>query len=157
MHYNATCSRVIEASQNGRLCFVGFGVSAADLLTVILLGDSTLCGRARRQRAANTLGCPDGLPGLSPEAEDQVPKRAVRRDIPIAAGTMGRDPREVPIIDKHRVLASGFEWGRLVGHRPIPKIVKGRDVQFRDRPTVGNSGVVPTSGVRNGDRHVILV
>jgi hypothetical protein len=164
---DAIWMQAIRAAQEGRLCIIGFGNSAADLATMILLrcneddgSDSAVKTKIhvaaqsippifpRRYSflRVDTLGF---ILRLLPETLQDILVKVLCAVIPGSKTCQSAFPSylkrwnkikgRVPVIDKHGMLAKGFQSGRLVGHGPISHVTKGR-VHFNDGPTVRNGG-----------------
>ena len=166
--------QAIQAAENGTLCLVGFGNSAADIITTILQNcesdkdkdvEPTIHVAARTvppvfpRRAkflrVDTLGYfMRVLPFL---IQDILVKllwlfipgsKACNAAFPSHLKRWKKINGRVPVIDKYGVLASGFQSGRLVGHGPVLDISKGGEVRFSDRPIGGNLTSSSSSGVQ---------
>jgi hypothetical protein len=164
---DATWLQAIRAAQDGRLCIIGFGNSAADLATMILQrcnedGDADNEIKTKIHVAARTI--PPVFPrryrflrvdtlgfimrGL-PETLQDILVKVLWAGIPGSKICQSAFPSQlkrwnkikgrVPVIDKHGMLAKGFQSGILVGHGPISNVTKGK-VHFDDGPTVQNGG-----------------
>jgi len=164
-----------KAAQNGALCLVGFGNSAADIITTILQNcesDSdkdvypTIHVAARTvppvfpRRAqflrVDTLGYfMRVLPLL---IQDILVKllwllipgsKACNAAFPPHLKRWEKINGRVPVIDKYGVLASGFQSGRLVGHGPVLDITEEKKVRFSDQPVMtGNLTSSLSSGIK---------
>lgn len=154
---DATWSKAIRAAQEGRLCLVGFGNSAADLATAILQHCDE-DGRARihvaartvppvfpRRRAflrVDTLGY---LVRSMPDVLQEIVIRLLWWGIPSSRQCDAAFPAHldrwskirgrVPVVDKYGVLASSFQSGRLVGHGPVAEV-------FPSSPEAGGNGAM---------------
>jgi len=165
VHSTEMCDKLmwqqaIDAAQNGALCLVGFGNSAADIITTILQNcesnkdkdiKPTIHVAARTippvfpRRAkflrVDTLGYfMRVLPLL---IQDILVKllwlfipgsKACNAAFPSHLKRWEKINGRVPVIDKYGMLASGFQSGRLVGHGPVIAISKGGEVRFSDQP-----------------------
>lgn len=161
---DASWSRAIEAAEGGRLCLVGFGNSAADLVTTIF----PLCSKERaaeggpkihvaartvppifpRRRSflrVDTLGY---LVSFLPNPLQEIVVRLLWAGIPSSrvcdAAFPPHLPRwskvagRVPVIDKYGVLEGGFASGRLVGHGPIAEVnASQKSLCWQDAPSLG--------------------
>jgi cation diffusion facilitator CzcD-associated flavoprotein CzcO len=156
-------SRAIQAAQVGRLCLIGFGNSAADLATMILQrckSDDSASGvkttihvaartippvfpRRYKLLRVDTLGY---IMRFLPEFFQDILVKLLWAGIPGSKTCQSAFPSHlkrwnkiegrVPVIDKHGMLANGFQSGRLVGHGPISNVTKGRMVHFSDGPSL---------------------
>ena len=162
---DAVWSPAVQAAQNGRLCIVGFGNSAADLATVILQ-------RCHENSNGNSIGHNPSIHIAARTVPPVFPRRInllrvdsvgylirllpyllqdfivkfLSRVLPGSKTCNSAFPSHlqrwnsirgrVPVIDKYGLLASGFQSGFLVGHGPIIDITKERGVLFNDlQPT----------------------
>ena len=170
MSDDATWSRAIRAAQDGRLCLIGFGNSSSDLATMILNrcdedGGSDSGMKATIHVAARTI--PPVFPRrykllrvdtlgylmrVLPAIIQEILVKLLWAGIPGSKICQSAFPSHlqrwkkiegrVPVIDKHGMLAKGFQSGRLVGHGPVLNVTKGKVVHFSDGPTVRNAGTV---------------
>ncbi|KAL7536359.1 hypothetical protein ACHAXR_007115 [Thalassiosira sp. AJA248-18] len=176
MRDDATWLQATQAAQNGRLCIVGFGNSAADLATLILQNcraDDDISGdikpaihvaartippvfpRRAKFLRVDTLGY---LMRWLPESVQDSLVKILWRGIPVSRLCDSAFPSHlkrwvkiqgrVPVIDKHGILASGFQSGRLVGHGPIMEVMKGREVRFCDQSIIGGFAHAGTAGTK---------
>jgi indole-3-pyruvate monooxygenase len=153
----ATWRQAIQSAQDGRLCMVGMGNSAADLATAILKhcpndGQAKIHVATRtvppifpRQRKflrVDTLGY---LVRWMPHALQEGVIRLLWWGIPSSrqcnAAFPGHLPRwnkirgRVPVIDKYGAVAAALQSGRMVGHGPIVDISSSdRRLSFQDEP-----------------------
>lgn len=161
MSSESTWARAIQAAQSGRLCVVGFGNSAADLITMLLQRcNECNCNRdsqimTRIHVAARSV--PPVFPRrfnffrvdtigyflrILPEFIQEMLLQLLWDAIPDSKVCQLAFPSylkrwtkingRVPVIDKHGMLAQGFKSGNLVGHGPISKTTKGQIVHFSD-------------------------
>ncbi len=165
---NANWMQAKRAAQDGRLCIIGFGNSAADLATMILQScnedngsDSVVKTKIhvaarsippvfpRRLRflRVDTVGfimraLPETLQDILLNILCAVlpGKKTCQSAFPSYLNRWSKIKGRVPVIDKHGMLAEGFQSGRLVGHGPISHVTKGK-VHFSDGPTVRNGGI----------------
>ena len=169
VHSTEVCDDIIwlqavQAAQKGRLCIVGFGNSAADLVNAILqqchensAGDST-ANTPMIHIAARTV--PPVFPrrisflrvdslgylirALPCTVQDMLVRflwriipgsRICDSAFPSHLQRWSRIRGRVPVVDKYGLLALGFQSGALVGHGPIMDITKDKVIQFNDQPT----------------------
>ena len=167
--------QAIEAAQNGRLCVVGLGNSASDLITMILQqcnSKSNMRSEPAIHVAARTI--PPVFPRrakllrvdtlgyfmrlLPYILQDLLVKmlwwfipgsKICNAAFPSHLKRWNKIHGRVPVIDKFGVLAEGFQLGKLVGHGPILDISKGKEVRFHDQPLADNIAVTSAlSGVK---------
>jgi len=172
--------QAIQAAQNGALCLVGFGNSAADIITTILQdceSDNDKNVQPTIHVAARTI--PPVLPRRAkflrvdtlgyfmrvlPLLIQDILVKLLWLFIPDSKTCNAAFPPHlkrwekingrVPVIDKYGMLASGFQSGRLVGHGPILTIAEGRKVRFSDQPLAGNL-TSSSSGVKIVDMVIL--
>jgi len=173
MNNKQTWSNAIQAAQNGTLCMVGFGNSAADLSTLILQhskaykSNSETSKKPKIHIAARTV--PPVFPRrasflrvdtvgyflrLIPCFLQELMLRFLCFVIPSTRRCNSAFPSHltrwkkvngrIPVIDKYGVLASGLQSGELVGHGGITNVSEEREVIFFDQPTVGNHSPAST-------------
>ena len=152
--------QAIQAAQNGTLCLVGFGNSAADIITTILQNCESnkdkdikptihvaartippVFPRRARFLRVDTLGY---LMRVLPLMIQDILVKLLWYFIPGSKICNAAFPSHlkrwekingrVPVIDKYGMLASGFQSGRLVGHGPVLNISEGKEVRFMDQP-----------------------
>ena len=162
----------VEAAQDGKLCIVGLGNSAADIATMILqqcqLDDSNGGDKPNIHIAARTI--PPVFPRkakflrvdtlgylmrwLPVPIQDVLVKllwwgipgsRVCDSAFPPYLNRWAAIKGRVPVIDKHGALASGFQSGTLIGHGPIMDVDKEGVVRFCDQATVGGLASSSTS------------
>jgi len=161
MSSESTWSRAIQAAQSGRLCVVGFGNSAADLITMLLQRCNECNGNRDSQVMTRIHVAARSIPPVFPRRFkffrvdtigylmrilpeciqeillqllwDAIPDSKVcQLAFPSYLKRWTKINGRVPVIDKHGVLAQGFKSGNLVGHGPISKTTEGQIVHFSD-------------------------
>ena len=152
-----TWERATTAARNGRLCILGLGNSAADIAALILqqcpTGDDdttqihiaarTVPPVFPRKRFVFRVDSLGFLVRLMPHFLQELFVHLLWTMIPSSKLCNGAFPSHlkrwrkingrVPVIDKHGMIASGLQSGKLVGHGPILDVTSDRNVQFDDR------------------------
>ena len=161
-----TWKQAVTAAQKGRLCIVGLGNSAADIVTLILQRcHSSEKGTTQIHIAARTI--PPVFPRkrflfrvdslgflvrMMPSFLQEYIVHLLWTFIPSSKLCNTAFPahlkrwREingrVPVIDKHGMVASGLASGKLIGHGPILDIdTESKQVRFDDRNGSSNAAI----------------
>ncbi|KAK1735765.1 flavin-binding monooxygenase-like protein [Skeletonema marinoi] len=153
----ATWEQAVTAARNGRLCIVGLGNSAADLAALILqrcptgekdttqihIAARTVPPVFPRKRFIFRVDSLGFLVRLMPQFLQDFFVHLLWTMIPSSKLCNAAFPSHlkrwtkingrVPVIDKHGMIASGLQSGKLVGHGPILDITSDRNVHFDDR------------------------